>query len=116
MRRASTAKVLASKSSKFLVSDYVSATSGWSEVAIVAENNASLLEVPGHAKLTDFLSVFSIPGLTAYFSMLDIAKVKTSDFVVVSGAASATSSVACQIARLKGATVLGLASSNKKVT
>ncbi|KAL5331494.1 hypothetical protein ACEPPN_001025 [Leptodophora sp. 'Broadleaf-Isolate-01'] len=116
MRGAGTAKVLASKSTKFLVGDYVSATPGWSEVAIVAENDASLLEVPEHAKLTDFLGVLGIPGLTAYFGMLDIAKVKTGDFVVVSGAAGATGSVACQIAKLKGATVLGLAGSDEKVT
>ena len=54
-------------------------------------------------------------GLTAYFGMTDIAKVKAGDFVVVSGAAGATGSVACQIAKLKGATVLGLAGSEDKV-
>jgi len=53
-------------------------------------------------------------GLTAYFGILDVGKVKAGDFVVVSGAAGATGSVVGQIAKLKGATVLGLAGSDEK--
>jgi NADPH-dependent curcumin reductase CurA len=53
-------------------------------------------------------------GLTAYFGLLEIGKVKAGDFVVVSGAAGATGSVAGQIAKLKGATVLGLAGTDEK--
>ncbi len=54
-------------------------------------------------------------GLTAYFGIIDVGKVKAGDFVVVSGAAGATGSVVGQIAKLKGATVLGLAGSDDKV-
>lgn len=54
-------------------------------------------------------------GLTAYFGLLDVGKVKKGDFVVVSGAAGATGSVVGQIAKLKGAKVLGLAGSEDKV-
>jgi NADPH-dependent curcumin reductase CurA len=53
-------------------------------------------------------------GLTAYFGIIDVGKVKTGDFVVVSGAAGATGSVVGQIAKLKGATVLGIAGSDDK--
>jgi NADPH-dependent curcumin reductase CurA len=53
--------------------------------------------------------------LTAYFGLLDVGKVKAGDFVVVSGAAGATGSVVGQIAKLKGATVLGIAGSDDKV-
>lgn len=52
---------------------------------------------------------------TAYFGLIHVGKVKSGDFVVVSGAAGATGSVVCQIAKLKGATVLGLAGSDDKV-
>lgn len=54
-------------------------------------------------------------GLTAYFGILSVGKVKAGDFVVVSGAAGATGSVVGQIAKLKGATVLGIAGSADKV-
>lgn len=54
-------------------------------------------------------------GLTAYFGIIDVGQVKAGDFVVVSGAAGATGSVVCQIAKLKGARVLGIAGSDDKV-
>merc|ERR1711939_1107342 len=115
MRGAVIGKVLASKSSKFSTGNYVTAQPGWSEVAIVAEKDASLLEVPENGKVTDALGVLGMTGLTAYFGITDIGQVKAGDFVVVSGAAGATGSVACQIAKLKGAKVLGLAGSDDKV-
>ena len=56
-----------------------------------------------------------LTGLTAYFGLIDIGKVKAGDNVVVTGAAGATGSVVCQIAKLKGANVLGIAGSDDKV-
>lgn len=56
-----------------------------------------------------------LTGPTAYFGIVDVGRVKAGDFVVISGAAGATGSVAGQIAKLKGATVLGLAGSDEKV-
>jgi hypothetical protein len=53
-------------------------------------------------------------GLTAYFGMLDIGKVKQGDTVVVSGAAGAVGSVAGQIGKLKGARVVGIAGGPEK--
>lgn len=61
------------------------------------------------------MGVLGMTGLTAYFGMLHIGEVKAGDFVVVSGAAGATGSVACQLAKIKGAKVLGLAGSDEKV-
>lgn len=54
-------------------------------------------------------------GLTAYFGILEVGNVKAGDFVVVSGAAGATGSIVGQIAKLKGAKVLGIAGSDDKV-
>lgn len=54
-------------------------------------------------------------GLTAYFGLLDVGKVQAGDVVVVSGAAGATGSVVCQIAKLKGAKVIAIAGSADKV-
>jgi NADPH-dependent curcumin reductase CurA len=115
MRGGALGKIVASKSSKFSLGDYVTATSGWTELAIMPAKEVSLLSIPENGRLTDAMGVLGGTGLTAYFGTLDIGQVKAGDFVVVSGAAGATGSVVCQIAKLKGAKVLGLAGSDDKV-
>jgi len=115
MRGGALGKVLASKSTKFSKGDYVYAAAGWTELAIMKEREVEKIEIPPNGKLTDALGVLGMTGLTAYFGLLDVGKVKPGDFVVVSGAAGATGSVVCQIAKLKGARVLGLAGSDDKV-
>jgi NADPH-dependent curcumin reductase CurA len=108
-------KVLASTSSKFEKGNYVTCVTGWTELAIVPSKDVTLLNVPSNGKVTDALGVLGSTGLTAFFGILDIGEVKAGDFVVVSGAAGATGSVVCQIAKLKGAKVLGIAGSEDKV-
>jgi len=54
-------------------------------------------------------------GLTAYFGIVDVGRVKSGDTVVVSGAAGAVGSLAGQIARLSGADqVIGIAGGSHK--
>lgn len=115
MRGAVLGKVIASKSSKLQVGSYVTCISGWTELAVVNAKDATLLEVPPNGKPTDAMGILGMTGMTAYFGIIDIGQVKAGDFVVVSGAAGATGSVVCQIAKLKGAKVLGIAGSNDKV-
>ena len=50
-----------------------------------------------------------MPGMTAYFGLLDIGKPQPGETVVVSGAAGAVGSVVGQIARIKGARAVGIA-------
>ncbi|RDL33833.1 NAD(P)-binding protein [Venustampulla echinocandica] len=117
MRGAAISNVIASKSSLFPVGSHVIANIGWTELAIVDEKDPglSLAQIPENGRVTDALGVLGLTGMTAYFGMLEVGQVKAGDFVVVSGAAGATGSVACQIAKLKGATVLGIAGSDDKV-
>lgn len=115
MRGVTIGKVIASKSSKFNAGDYASGITGWKEVAIMASKDLTPIDLPPNGKLTDALGVLGMTGLTAYFGILEVGKVKAGDFVVVSGAAGATGSVVCQIAKIKGAKVLGLAGSDDKV-
>ncbi|KAI4099952.1 MAG: hypothetical protein L6R37_005748 [Teloschistes peruensis] len=107
--------IKASKSSSFPVGSYANGRVGWTEYAVANEKGLEKTDVPSIGKITDALGVLGITGLTAYFGLLDIGKVKAGDFVVVSGAAGATGSVVGQIAKLKGATVLGIAGSDDKV-
>lgn len=115
MRGPTISRVLASKSSKAAVGDFVTAMGGWTEVAVVPSAGFEPVTVPANGKLTDTLSVLGFTGLTAYFGILEVGNVKAGDFVVVSGAAGATGSIVGQIAKLKGAKVLGIAGSDDKV-
>ncbi|KAL3428327.1 NADP-dependent oxidoreductase YfmJ [Phlyctema vagabunda] len=115
MRGFSVAKILASKASGLNVGAYVNSSAGWTEFAIVDSKDVTPLHLPEAARVTDALGTLGFSGLTAYFGILSIGKVKAGDFVVVSGAAGATGSIVCQIAKLKGATVLAIAGSAEKV-
>jgi len=115
MRGFALCRVISSKSASFSPGQFVTCTPGWTELAIVPAKDVTLLDVPSNGRVTDALGVLGLTGLTAYFGILDVGKVKAGDFVVVSGAAGATGSVVCQIAKLKGARVLGIAGSDEKV-
>lgn len=115
MRGSCIGHVVASKSSAFpegttaLASD-----AGWTEYAILDEKRLEKITVPPNGRVTDALGVLGMTGLTAYFGILDVGQIKAGDFVVVSGAAGATGSVVGQIAKIKGARVLGIAGSEDK--
>jgi NADPH-dependent curcumin reductase CurA len=55
-----------------------------------------------------------MPGLTAYFALLDVGQPKSGDTVAVSGAAGAVGTVAGQIAKIKGCRVVGIAGGPEK--
>lgn len=55
-----------------------------------------------------------MPGLTAYFGLLDIGQPQEGETVVVSGAAGAVGMTVCQIAKIKGCRVVGIAGSEEK--
>lgn len=115
MRGSAICRVIASKSSSYTAGDFVTGGAGWAEVGILPAKELIKLDIPSNGRVTDALGVLGGTGLTAYFGLLDVGKVKAGDFVVVSGAAGATGSVVCQIAKLKGAKVLGIAGSDDKV-
>ena len=115
MRGACIGIIKASKSPSFPIGSYATGTVGWTEYAIVHSKALQKIEIPENGRLTDALGVLGMTGLTAYFGILSVGQVKAGDFVVVSGAAGATGSVVGQIAKLKGARVLGIAGSNDKV-
>lgn len=115
MRGSGIGLIVASKSSKFPVGTYASGMCGWSEYAVLQEKDVEALDLPSGAVPTDALGCLGMTGLTAYFGITEVGQVKAGDFVVVSGAAGATGSVVGQIAKLKGARVLGLAGEDSKV-
>jgi NADPH-dependent curcumin reductase CurA len=111
MRGIAVGEVVESKLSGYAPGDLVSGMSGWQEWAI---GDAGLRKLPEGTDPRLALSVLGITGLTAYFGLLEVGQLKSGDVVVISGAAGATGSVAAQIAKLKGCTVVGIAGGQKK--
>jgi NADPH-dependent curcumin reductase CurA len=61
------------------------------------------------APMPTYIGTLGMPGMTAYFGILEVGKIKEGDIVVVSGAAGAVGSIVGQIAKIKGCKVIGIA-------
>jgi NADPH-dependent curcumin reductase CurA len=96
------------------VGDLVNSFFGWREAFNAPAAMLQKLETHGLPPQA-FLGHAGMPGLTAYVGLVRIAEMKPGDVVFVSGAAGAVGSVACQIAKLKGHTVIGSAGGADKV-
>lgn len=66
------------------------------------------------APMQMYISTLGMPGMTAYFGILEVGKLKEGDVVLVSGAAGAVGSVVGQIAKIKGCRVVGIAGGKDK--
>jgi len=66
------------------------------------------------APMTKYIGALGMPGMTAYFGITEVGKIKEGDVVVMSGAAGAVGSVAGQVAKIKGCKVVGIAGGPEK--
>ena len=87
---------------------------GWQEYFIIPGEEAAAIPLVESIPLTALISVLGFTGPTAYFGFLDIGQPKKGETVVVSAAAGAVGSIVCQIAKIKGCRVVGIAGSDEK--
>ena len=92
--------------------DLVEGMSGWQEYSV--QSAKALAKIENHGSLTNQVSVLGVTGLTAYFGLLEVARPKEGETVVVSAAAGAVGNVVGQIAKIKGCRVVGIAGSDEK--
>jgi hypothetical protein len=111
-------EVVESRSANFQAGDIVTAHAGWELYGVAKGDGAAAAALtkidPTLAPLTTALGILGMPGLTAYFGLLDIGRPAAGETVVVSGAAGAVGMVVCQIARIKGCRVVGITGSDEK--
>ena len=108
------AQVIESKHNNFKKGDIVHGRFAWQKYQTVSTDHIEKVD-PTLAPISTAVSMLGIPGLAAYFGMLNIGQPKKGETVVVSGAAGAVGSIAAQIARIKGCRVIGIAGSPEKI-
>ena len=113
MRALALGRVIKSKNPAFVIGDYVYGVLGAQEFA-VSDGKALSKVDPKLAPLPVYLGTLGMPGMTAYFGLLEVGKAKAGDTVVVSGAAGAVGMVVGQIAKIKGCRVVGIAGGETK--
>lgn len=113
MRALGVGIVTTSRNSRFAVGDHVSGLFGVQEYAVSDGRGVTKVD-PKIVPLPKYLSVLGMPGMTAYFGLLDTGQPKSGETVVVSAAAGAVGSIVGQIAKIHGCRVVGIAGGAEK--
>ena len=106
-------RVTESRHADYKEGDIVQGHWGWQTHAAVDAKSVVRVD-PDLAPIQTALGVLGMPGLTAYFGLLDIGQPKAGETVVVSGAGGAVGTIVGQIAKIKGARVVGISGSEEK--
>lgn len=106
-------QVIESRHDVFSVGSAVVLDCGLQQLCVSSGHHARLLH-PGQTPVSTALGVLGAPGMAAYFGLLDLARLRPKETVLVSAAANAAGSMAGQIAMLKGARAIGIAGTRAK--
>lgn len=86
---------------------------GWQDYAVSDGTGLRIVD-PELAPISTALGILGMPGLTAYFGLLDVCELNPKSSVVVSGAAGAVGSVVGQIAKIHDCRCVGIAGTDEK--
>jgi len=113
MRAGGIGEVVESRHPKFAVGDFVSGMTQVQTYCVTDGKGFAKID-PKLAPLTAYLNVLGMPGMTAYWGLMDVGQPKAGETVVVSGAAGAVGATVGQIAKIKGCRVVGIAGGQEK--
>jgi NADPH-dependent curcumin reductase CurA len=113
MRAGCVVEITESNHPDYAAGDHVVGTFGV-QTHVVSDGRGALKVDISAAPPATYLGALGLPGMTAYFGLLDIGDLQEGDTVVVSGAAGAVGTVAGQIAKIKGCRVVGIAGGPEK--
>ena len=108
MRAGSVGEVIKSKNEKIPVGTFLSGWGGVQQYCVTNGDRWYPVD-PKLAPLPMYIGTLGMPGMTAYFGLLEVGQPKEGETVVVSGAAGAVGSIVGQIAKIKGCKAVGIA-------
>ena len=118
MRAGGAGRVVLSNHPDFNVGDHVSGGFGVQEFCTIAASEIKRMDLAridlAMGTLPQWLNVLGMPGMTAYFGLLESGQPKAGETVVVSGAAGAVGQTVGQVARIRGCRVVGIAGGRDK--
>jgi NADPH-dependent curcumin reductase len=105
MRALSLGRVIESRNKQFAVGELVHGASGVTEHALSDGAGAGAYKIsPADGiTLSAYLGVLGMTGMTAYFGLVKVGRLKPGETVLVSGAAGAVGTTVGQIPKAKGA-------------
>jgi NADPH-dependent curcumin reductase CurA len=106
-------EVVESKHPKFASGDKVQGMLGWSEMGVSDGVLLRKLDTT-HVPLSAYLGAVGMPGMTAWYGLIQIMQPKEGDTIVVSAASGAVGSVVGQLAKLRGCRAVGIAGGAEK--
>ncbi|MCC6592883.1 MAG: NADP-dependent oxidoreductase [Xanthomonadales bacterium] len=113
MPGATVGEVIDSRSTQLPKGALVAAMLGWQTHGVVAEGTVRVLD-PKMSRPSAALSVLGMTGVTAHYGLLELAKPKAGETVVVTAASGAVGGVVGQIAKIQGCRVIGIAGGPEK--
>ena len=104
-------EVVESRNAHFNAGDKVVGMGGWQEYAVVNADQRGVLQKVDttHVPLSAWLGAVGMPGVTGWYGLVKIIAPKAGETVVVSSAAGAVGGAVGQLAKVRGARVVGIA-------
>ena len=106
-------EVIASKDARFAIGDRVVTSTGWQSYGVADAREIYKIDTT-RAPASCYLGVLGMPGITAWFGLLEIGQPREGETVVVSAASGAVGSVVGQLAKSKGCRAVGIAGGKAK--
>ena len=106
-------EVVDSRHPGFHKGDKVLTQLGWQAYGVAKGQDLHMVDT-SQVPASYYLGILGMPGLTAWFGLLELAKPKAGETVVVSAATGAVGSVVGQLAKAKGCRAVGIAGGREK--
>lgn len=106
-------EVVESKLKGFKAGDFVTGMGGWQHYSVLKKGEAKVVDTT-HIPLDAYVGVMGMPGVTAWVGLNTIIHIKAGETLVISAATGPVGSVCAQLAKLKGARVVGIAGGAEK--